>query len=277
MTLAELLKQLQQQISLSSQTPRLDAEIIITTALQKPRTIIYTDSNREITAAEKEFVLTLMQRRLQGEPMAYLIGEKEFWSLTLEVTKDTLIPRPETEHLIEWALKHLVAEKNLNIADLGTGSGAIALALAHERPNWQIHATDKSFAALQVAIRNANRLQLNNISFYQGDWFAAIPNLKFDAIFSNPPYIAEQDPHWQSPELQFEPRTALASGVEGLDALQIIIKESQQQLNKNGWLALEHGYDQANRLHALLDSENFHHIQTFVDLAELPRFTVAQK
>ncbi|OGT49726.1 MAG: protein-(glutamine-N5) methyltransferase, release factor-specific [Gammaproteobacteria bacterium RIFCSPHIGHO2_12_FULL_41_15] len=276
MTLQELLKQIQNKLSITSQTPKLDAEIIINAALQASPTIFYTDSQRNITESELKRVHALLQRRQQGEPIAYLLSEKEFWSLKLEVTPDTLIPRPETEHLIEWALTYLPNNKPLKIADLGTGSGAIAIALAHEQPNWQLHATDESFAALKVAIRNAQRFNLQNISFYQGDWFSALPQIKFDAIFSNPPYIAEQDPYLNAPEMRFEPKRALIAGTEGLDALQIIINNATHYLQEQGWLIVEHGYDQANRIDALFDQAGFSQIKTLHDLAEIPRFTVGQ-
>lgn len=274
-TLLELLKEIQQAISITSESPRLDAEVLITHALEAPRTIVYTDQQRLITDSELALLQQLIQRRLQGEPLAYIIGEKEFWSLSFTVTPNTLIPRPETEHLIEWTLNQFSNNQALTVADLGTGSGAIAITLAHECPAWHIDATDKSFAALEVAARNAQQNNVHNIALYQGDWFGALPEKQYDLIVSNPPYIAEQDTHLDA--LGFEPTSALVAGLEGLDDLQKIIVNAPDYLYQNGWLAVEHGYDQANRVQALFDQAGFDYIQTHHDLAGIARFSVGQK
>jgi release factor glutamine methyltransferase len=212
-----------------------------------------------------------LNRRQQGEPIAYLLGWREFWSLPLEVTPDTLVPRPETELLVELALARLPADQPLKIADLGTGSGAIALALARERPQAAIIGTDISPAALQVARRNGVCFDLNNIEWRQGDWLTPLADERFDLIVSNPPYIAATDNHWREGELRFEPFTALVSGVDGLQALRTLIAQAPNSLRFGGWLLLEHGYDQGESVPALLTACGFVEVADHQDGAGLSR------
>lgn len=189
----------------------------------------------------------LLARRQAGEPVAYLLGRQGFWSLELEVSPATLIPRPETELLVELALARLPAGQSLRVADLGTGSGAIALALARERPQAHVVATDASAEALTVARRNAARLGLGRVEFRDGDWLVPLAQERFDLIASNPPYIEQDDPHLAQGDLRFEPPAALASGADGLDAIRVIVRDAGRHLHPGGWLLLEHGWNQARR------------------------------
>jgi release factor glutamine methyltransferase len=209
---------------------------------------------------------TLVERRVAGEPVAYLTGRRGFWSFELQVTPDTLIPRPETELLVELALTHLPPDRVLQVADLGTGSGAIALALAHERPRAQVLATDASPAALDVARANATSLGNANSAFAQGDWCAALEQRRFDLIASNPPYIAAGDPHLALGDLRREPAAALASGVDGLDAIRRIVAGTRLHLVAGGWLLLEHGMEQGDAVRGLLRDAGFVDASTDRDL-----------
>jgi release factor glutamine methyltransferase len=216
----------------------------------------------------------LWQRRVQGEPVAYILGYREFFGLKLKVTPDTLIPRPDTETLVEAALQKIFGA--MRVLDLGTGTGAIALAIAKHAPQAQVFAVDASAQALAVAQDNALALQLNNVQCLLSDWFTALPHAKFDLIASNPPYIEASDPHLGLGDLRFEPASALASGIDGLEDIRHIIAEASSHLNPNGWLMLEHGYNQAEAIQWLYAMAGFHHIQTLRDLGDNPRVTLAQ-
>ena len=254
---------------------RLDAEVLLSHILKKPRSYFLTHPNAALSLEHSEVLNALMQRRKQGEPLAYLLGYKEFWSLELEVNSNVLVPRPETEHLIEWALAHFPEKEALLLADLGTGSGAIAIALAHSRPMWKIHASDFSKKALNIAEKNAAKFSLTNqISFFEGAWCTALPLQKYHAIFSNPPYIAKNDPHLAA--LSHEPMIALIAEENGLKDLRDIILQARSYLLPGGLLILEHGYDQAAEVTDFLNHSHYQNIRTFPDLAGLPRFTIAK-
>ncbi|MEP6881651.1 MAG: peptide chain release factor N(5)-glutamine methyltransferase, partial [Dokdonella sp.] len=209
----------------------------------------------------------LMAARQRGEPVAYLIGQRGFWTLDLTVTPDVLIPRPETELLVELALERIPANADFQIADLGTGSGAIALALASERPCARIVATDASAAALSVASANAKRLEIPNVEFAEGDWCAALGSRSFDMIVSNPPYIAAADEHLALGDLRYEPAAALASGADGLDAIRRIVSDAPGFLKRGGWLLLEHGFDQAEHVRQMLEAQGFSEIRSWKDIS----------
>lgn len=210
----------------------------------------------------------LLQRRLHGEPMAYIMGEREFYGLTFKVTPATLIPRPETELLVELALQRIPATGPCAVLDLGAGSGAVALSIAHARPQAQVHAVDVSPQALGVARENAARLALSNVAFFMGDWYAPLPGgNRYDIIVSNPPYIAAGDPHLQQGDLRHEPPSALTSGPDGLDDIRRIAAGAQAHLAPQGWLLLEHGYDQGAAVQRILRGAGLAEVFTARDLA----------
>ena len=268
--IATLLQQAIQQID------RLDAEALLCHLLQRERSYLRSWPEREIDAELNAQFQTLVARRQQGEPLAYLIGWREFWSLRLHVTRATLIPRPDTELLVEQALARIPAAAQWQIADLGTGSGAIALAIASERPHCQFTATDFSPAALQVATDNATQLGIHNIEFRHGSWCEALANNHYQMIVSNPPYIDASDHHLQHDGLPFEPQSALTPGGDGLAALRIIIDHARPHLDTPGWLLLEHGYNQGEMVRELLQQAGYHGAITLQDLGGQDRLTLAQ-
>ncbi len=270
-TLREWLSIATRQLADVSASPRLDAELLLAAALNRPRSHLHAWPERMLEPEPAARCNAGLHRRRTGEPTAYILGRREFWSLELEVTPDTLIPRPETEWLVELALERLPMHRPVTVADLGTGSGAIALALALERPQARIVATDQSAAALIVARRNAQRLNSPRLEFRQGDWCAPLAGEQFDLIVANPPYIAATDAHWQTGALRFEPATALIAGQEGLDALRVIIAAAPDHLKPGGWLLLEHGYDQGEAVPALLRERGFIEVSDHVDAAGLSR------
>ncbi len=271
-TITSALRDLTEYLRPFSTTPRLDAELLMAHSLKRPRTFLYTYAEQAVTPELQDIVFDYVERRCEGEPIAYILGTKEFWSLDLKVTRDTLIPRPETEHLIEWAL-HYLPLTAAHIADLGTGSGAIAIALAHARPYWTVHASDASAAALNIAIHNAEQHRLTNIEFYLGSWYQALPSQRYTAIISNPPYIAADDPHLN--HLSFEPYTALCAAEQGYAAFAAIIHDAKNYLLPGGKLILEHGYNQAAALKTMLQQAGFTHIDSYCDLSKHMRFVVA--
>jgi release factor glutamine methyltransferase len=259
------------------QTPEeliLESEILLTLIMKVSRSYLHTWPERTLDEEQEKLYFELLEKRLQGMPIAYLTGHRQFWSLDLVVTPDVLIPRPDTELLVELVF-HYVQKKQAVIADLGTGSGAIALAIAHDKPNWQVYAMDASEAALNVARQNAERLNLSQIKFHLGKWCEALPKISFDAIVSNPPYIAEEDVHLTKGDLRFEPREALASGKEGLDDLSQIIQQAKSYLKPGGYLLLEHGFDQAAQVATLFKKAGYTHITRHVDFAGKDRVTIA--
>ncbi len=270
-TLRERLAAAARQLAAVSETPRLDAEILLAAALERPRSYLHAWPERTLEPEPSGRFSAWLERRLNGEPVAYLLGRREFWSLDLEVTPDTLIPRPETELLVELALARLPVDRPVTIADLGTGSGAIALALAVERPLGRVVATDQSPAALTVARRNARRLNIANVEFREGDWCTPLGSGRFELIAANPPYVAAADPRWRQGELRFEPPAALVSGADGLDALRIIIAQTPKVLKPGGWLLLEHGYDQGEVVPALLRERGFDAVNDHRDAAGISR------
>ncbi|ODN43583.1 peptide chain release factor N(5)-glutamine methyltransferase [Piscirickettsia litoralis] len=253
---------------------RFEAELLLGFALGKNRSFLRAFDETILTVNQYQQFINYIERREQGEPIAYILGEREFWSLPFKVTAATLIPRADTEVLVEYVLTHLAKKENLRIVDLGTGTGAIGCALAHSRPNWQLEAVDFSRAALSVAKENAERLGLNNIKFHYGSWCEPLSGF-YDAIVSNPPYIEEQDQHLEQGDLRFEPRTALASGEQGLDDIELIIDQAPAFLNPRGLLALEHGYQQGLAVQSLLKKAGFINIKTVQDLSGQDRVTVA--
>ncbi len=259
-------------LSSASESPRLDAELLLSHAFSRPRSWLFSHADEPLPDDARAVFSAHLQRRLRGEPIAYILGEQEFWSLTLAVTPDCLVPRADTECLIEWALS--LPGDALKVVDLGTGSGAIALALASEKPHWQVTATDVSEAALNVAKRNAQTHRLN-IEFGLGNWFEAVERECFDLVVSNPPYIADTDPHLA--HLRHEPQSALTSGHDGLDAIRHIAAHAGAHMTPGAYLALEHGYDQGQRVRDILSEQGFLSATTGTDLAGRDRFTYARR
>lgn len=255
-----------------SPSPALDAELLLVEVLGKPRSYLRSWPERQPSSAQSQQYRDLLERRRQGEPVAYLLGQRGFWSLDLQVEPSTLIPRPDTERLVELALQLGPAEP-VQVLDLGTGSGAIALAVAAERPHWHVTGCDRIAAAVALAERNRQRLQLDNVQFRQSDWFAELGQQRFQLILSNPPYIAEDDPHLQQGDLRFEPHSALVSGADGLDDIRQIVAQAPAHLLPSGWLLLEHGWQQASAVQQLLRDQGFSEVQSWQDLGGHQRVT----
>ena len=245
---------------------RAEAEWLLLHVLEQPRSWLFAHADAPLSQPQRLAYDALVQRRMAGEPLAYITGRRGFWSLELEVTPATLIPRADTERLVELALQRLPRARACRVADLGTGSGAIALAIASERPLAQLLATDASAAALVVAQRNAQRLGLANVAFAQGDWLAPLAGQRFDLIASNPPYIEAADPHLAQGDLRFEPASALASGHDGLDDIRRIVRDSPNHLAPGGWLLFEHGWNQGPAVRALLHETGYAEVFTGQDL-----------
>jgi release factor glutamine methyltransferase len=275
LTTGALLSEACRRLAPLIERPQLDAELLLAHVLQSDRAHVHSHAGEQRAERERDVYLALVDRRARGEPLAYLIGCKEFWSLELEVGPDVLVPRPETELLVERAL-HLRPEPSGDVADLGTGSGAIALALARERPRWHIVATELSREALSVARRNARRLGAARVEFVAGDWFAPLAGRSFHLVLSNPPYVAAADPVLSIPPLKFEPRIALTPGDEGMAHVRSIIRAAPDHLVRGGWLLLEHGAMQAADVTRELDARGFTDIHSHRDLAGHQRMTEAR-
>lgn len=253
-----------------------DAALLLAHALGKPRSWLFAHADDLLGEADAARFDALLARRVAGEPVAYLTGSRGFWTLDLAVTPATLVPRPETELLVELALARLPAVAPVRVADLGTGSGAIALALAKERPRAHVVATDASPEALEVARGNAVRNRIGNVAFRLGSWLAPLAGECFDLIASNPPYIADGDPHLSQGDLRFEPAMALSCGADGLDAIRIIVRDAPACLRPGGWLLLEHGWDQGEAVRALLAEAGFVDAATARDLEGRDRITLGR-
>ncbi|WP_122664700.1 peptide chain release factor N(5)-glutamine methyltransferase [Pseudomonas viridiflava] len=256
-----------------SPTARLDAELLLAAALGKPRSFLHTWPERIVSSEAALTFASHLQRRRTGEPVAYILGQQGFWKLDLDVAPHTLIPRPETEMLVEAALELVPAFAPTRVLDLGTGTGAIALALASERSVWQVTAVDRVLEAVALAERNRQRLHLDNAKVLSSHWFSSLEGQRFDLIISNPPYIAAEDPHLVAGDVRFEPSSALVAGSDGLDDIRMIIAQAPTYLNGEGWLLLEHGYDQGAAVRDLLSSHGFEKIQTRRDLGDHERIT----
>ena len=256
----------------SSASARLDAELLLEHVTGLSRTDFRAAPERTLPAAAGWSFQQLIRRRLQGEPVAYIRGQQEFWSLLLEVTPAVLIPRPETELVVERTLAQLRPDAR-EVADLGTGSGAIALAIANERPALQVTGVDVSAAAVEVARRNATRLQIRNVRFERGSWFAPLAGRRFDVVASNPPYVARGDADLAVGVSRFEPEAALIPGATGLEAIEQIVAQAGGHLTPGGWLILEHGWTQAGAVRDRLVRSGFAHVRSHADLAGHERVT----
>ena len=258
-------------------SPRTDAEILIAWVTGKSRSWLYAHADAPVDEALIALVRQAALRRRTGEPVAHIIGASEFWSLPLQVSANTLIPRPETELLVELALLRLPHGKTAQVLDLGTGSGAIALAIAHERLHARLTAVDAEPDALVVAAANAQRLGLSSIRWLASDWYAALQGQVFDLIVSNPPYISDADPHLAQGDLRFEPRSALAAGPDGLDALRPIIGGAGAHLRGGGSLLVEHGWEQGDAVRSLFTEAAFLDVKTFNDIEGRERVTLGNR
>jgi release factor glutamine methyltransferase len=276
-TIQRVLQQAKAQLASICEQPGLEAELLLAHALNQTRSHLYAWPDKELTQAEVDLFASYLARRCRLEPLAYITGHREFWSLDLSVTPDTLIPRPDTELIVMTALA-LFPQDNaqIKVADLGTGSGAIAVAMASERRLWQIYATDISESALQIAGKNAHTLGFLNISFYHGNWCTALPSVDFDMIVSNPPYIAETE--WQEyvAGLQFEPRSALVAGQDGLRDIREISQSAINHLRPGGYLLVEHGFLQGEAVRDILAAYGYCEVRTVRDLANNERVTVGR-
>jgi len=255
---------------------RADAELLLLHVVRQPRSWLFAHADDVLETDVQTAYAELLDRRAAGEPVAYITGRRGFWSLDLEVTPATLIPRPETELLVEQALQRVPEESACVVADLGTGSGAIALAIARERPHAQVIATDASADALAVAERNARRHGVGNVAFVHGDWLTPLAGQRFGLIVSNPPYIEAADPHLAQGDLRFEPASALASGVDGLDDIRRIVRDARMHLDAGGWLLFEHGWNQGDAARELLQEAGYCTVFTARDLEQRDRVSGGQ-
>jgi release factor glutamine methyltransferase len=261
---------------LSMPEGRYEVERLLMHVLERDRAWLFAHASDLVSPGVQAAFSALLRRRIAGEPVAYLTGTRNFWTLELKVTPDTLIPRPETELLVELALERLPETTPCRVADLGTGSGAIALAIASERPNARVIGTDASTPALMIASDNARANDVHNVEFRHGSWFVPLAGERFQMVVSNPPYIAEGDPHLRQGDLRFEPAGALSSGIDGLDAVREIAAEAPRYLLAGGWLLIEHGWEQGDAIRKLLAQTGFGEISTARDLEGRDRVTLGR-
>ncbi len=259
----------------STAVAQIEADILLSQVLSVNRDLLEVLAESPLNLEQQTHFNLLVSRRIAEEPLAYITKRKEFWSLVFEIDETTLVPRPETEHVVERALYRCNGIENPHIVDLGTGCGAVALALASELKGASIIATDISSSALMVAKKNQQRFGIQNVQFLQGDWMEPLQHQQFDLIVANPPYIRLDDPCLRDKAMSYEPRLALVGGVDGLDAIRTIVTSSKRHLKTGGWLILEHGFDQAKIVETLMQQVEFSQIKTFQDLAGLDRVTEA--
>jgi release factor glutamine methyltransferase len=250
--------------------PPLETRMLLERVLGKASAWLIAHADEAAGAEAEQGFAALAERRRQGEPIAYILGKREFYGLDFQVTRAVLIPRPETELLVELALARIAADAVVRVLDLGTGSGAIAVALAKQRPQARVTAVDLDYAALSVARANASRHGVS-VRFFCGDWFGALSGETFDLIVSNPPYVAAEDPHLAMGDVRFEPQRALLGGADGLDCIRAIVAKAGAHLRPGAWLLFEHGYDQAEVCRALLEAQRYREVQSWPDLAGIPR------
>jgi len=274
MNISQTMVRLRQQLPPEEATR--EAELMLCRATGLTRTQLRTYPEKDVSDTQQKQLSAWVQRRSQGEPLAYILGDTEFYGLKLSVTPDTLIPRQDTELLVDAALELIPERAPWTVLDMGTGTGAIAIAIAHHRPIAQVTALDASKAALAIAQDNACALRLPSIRFIHSDWFSALGQQRFDMIVSNPPYIAQNDPHLQATSLPYEPISALTSGVDGLDDIRLLVQQAPKHLNSDGWLLLEHGYDQGAAVRHLMQSAGFSSIATHRDYGNNDRITLGQ-
>lgn len=259
-----------------SDSALLDAEVLLCHVLQKERSYLRAWPDKLLEPEQQEQFWALTEKRRQGMPVAYLIGRREFWSRDFRVSPDVLIPRPDTELLVELGLNLIPPDAPFRLIDLGTGSGIIAITLAAERPHAQVIATDLNSAALEIAKQNARHHHITNIHFYQSDWFNNTPDIQFDLVISNPPYIAKDDSHLQEGDVRFEPQTALVAAQQGLRDIETIADGARGHLKPQGHLLIEHGYNQQHQIQTIFKGLGYDKVQTYQDLSGQPRVTYGQ-
>lgn len=275
MNIAQALRWANEQLS-DGESPAVDSRALLCAVLDRDRTYLFTWSDKTLTDAQQAMYQRLVARRREGYPVAYLVGSRSFWTLTLKVNESTLIPRPETELLVETALQLPVA-RNARVCDLGTGTGAIALALAAEQPDWQLTGVDRIDAALQLAMANATLNDIHNVTWLLSHWFSNFPpDSSFDLIVTNPPYVESDSVYLQQGDVRFEPESALTAGPDGLSDIREIISQAPDFLTPDGWLLIEHGYTQHGAIKGLLIQRGFTQCRGIDDLNGLPRITLAQ-
>jgi release factor glutamine methyltransferase len=275
-TIVNLVAYGQEQLVSCSDSAKLDAQILLAFVLDKELSYLLTWPEKALTKQDKQQYLALLDRRISGEPIAYIVGVKEFWSLPFMVSPATLIPRPDTEVLVELVLEQFADIDTLHCLDLGTGTGAIALALASEQPNWQIDAIDFSLDAVKLAQQNAKKLQLSHVNIFQSDWFSALNDRKFDVIVSNPPYIDKLDENLSQGDVRFEPESALVADEHGLGDIKHIAQQALKYLNSQGSLFFEHGFEQGEAVRNILTALGYHNAQTVRDFNGHERITWAR-
>jgi release factor glutamine methyltransferase len=260
-------------LSVGADTPRLDAELLMGMVLRRPRSFIIAHGEDVLDREQAARFEALVRRRFSGEPIAYISGIREFWSMPLRVTRHVLIPRPETELLVEKALDRTPDEEGIRVLDLGSGSGAIALAIARERPKAEVIGVDNSPEAIRIAKLNATVLKIGNVRFLESNWFDAVRGEKFHTVVSNPPYVINRDEYLMAGDLRFEPQDALAGGDDGLECIRAIIDRAHNYIVRQGWMLLEHGADQRRAVNRLLEAQRYYDICCYQDLAGLDRVT----
>jgi release factor glutamine methyltransferase len=277
MNIQQALQQASQTLADSSPSATLDAQVLLSYVLQRNSAHLLAWPEKDLSKEQQSHYQQLLHQRQRGVPVAYLTGSREFWSLNFSVNNSTLIPRPETETLVEYILTNFNKDDNLTMLDMGTGSGAIAIAIASEKPGWKITASDISEQALQMARQNSQFHQTDNITFINSNWFENIKQNDFDIIVSNPPYIAQNDAHLKQGDVRFEPATALSSGKRGMDDIEHLCLQAQGYLRKEGWLIIEHGYDQQQLVADCFVKNRFIEIQQRQDLSGHTRMTAGKK
>ncbi|GAB3527678.1 peptide chain release factor N(5)-glutamine methyltransferase [Photobacterium alginatilyticum] len=275
LSIEALLKQtVQQLVDAGSDSPQLDAAVMLCFVLDKPRSYLLTWPEKTLDSEQSAAFDTVLRRRLAGEPVAYIVGEREFWSLPLKVAPHTLIPRPDTERLVELALEKVPAEP-CSVLDLGTGTGAIALAIASERPELSVTGIDLRPEAAQLALENSQNLKITNTRFLSGSWYSPLTSdERFAVVVSNPPYIDKTDPHLEQGDVRFEPKSALVAEENGLADIRIISEQGRQYLQTGGWLLMEHGFEQGEAVRAILLELGYNQVSTAQDYAGLDRVTM---
>jgi release factor glutamine methyltransferase len=260
-------------LSIGADSPRLDAEVLMGLVLRRPRSFLHAHPEQPLDEMQSAQFENLVRRRFSGEPIAYITGVREFWSMPLRINRHVLIPRPDTELLVEKALIRTPADEDTRILDLGTGSGAVALALARERPRAEVIGVDNSPEAVRVAKLNAKVLRIDNVTFLESNWFDAVRGQKFHTVVSNPPYVINRDDYLMAGDLRFEPQDALAGGDDGLECIRAIIDRAHNYIVRQGWMLLEHGADQQRAVQRLLEAQRYYDICCYQDLAGHDRVT----